>query len=341
MSQTIANGLETNWKRGDVYCQGQPLFHVAAFGAYCTLILGGTLVVVDSFELAELILTINENKVTRIGLTPQIVQMFSRLEGKEKRSIKSLDTIVYSGSSMSREILVEAHRRLACNLYGLYGMTEIASIACILHPDEHREIINAPAQQPVPVGRATVGTRIWINDTHGDGVGELFVKNDGVMVGYANEGRCERLLSDGWYATGDIGYRDEEGLYYLVSRKNNMIISGGENIYPLEIENCIRSIGPSVSDVIVIGIPSEVWGEAVHAVVESPAGAGLTQDEVKRYCRKNLSPYKKPKEVWIWDKLPRTANGKVDRVKTLEAILAVNEGASVETRQECEEVRRR
>ncbi|MEG0303775.1 class I adenylate-forming enzyme family protein, partial [Gordonibacter sp.] len=329
ISQTIANGLETGWKREDVYCQGQPLFHVAAFGAYCTLILGGTLVIVDSFDLEGLFQAIEENAVTRIGLTPQLIQMLSRLEGTERRSIESLDAIVYSGSSMSYDILVEANRKLACDLYGLYGMTETASIVCILHPEEHRTIVDGPDRSLIPVGRATVGTQIRIGDEYGEGIGELVVKNDGVMAGYADEGNTREVLCDGWYATGDIGYQDE-GLYYLVSRKNNMIISGGENIFPLEIENCIRSIGPAVEDVVVLGVPSEVWGEAVHAVVEVAPGADLTPDTVRVQCAQKLSSYKKPKEIWMWEELPRTASGKVDRVKTLEAILATKGNFSIE-----------
>ena len=328
VSQTIANGLETGWRREDVYCQGQPLFHVAAFGAYCTLILGGTLVIVDGLEPRGLLRAIEENAVTRIGLTPQLVHVLSRLEGAEKRAVKSLDAILYSGSSMPYAVLAEARRRLACKFYGLYGMTETSSIVCMLHPEEHGLAAEGPNRKLVPVGRATVGTRIRIDGADADGIGELMVRGDGVMAGYTDEEETRAVLQDGWYATGDMGYRDERGLYCVVARKGSMIISGGENIYPLEIENCIRAMGPAVADVVVVGVPSDVWGEAVHACVEAAGDEDITEEAVREHCGRRLSPYKKPKKVWVWRELPRNASGKVDRAKALEAILAAARGPS-------------
>lgn len=309
---------ETLWTSDDVFLQVLPLFHISAQAAYNVFILGGTLIVLDEFEPRAYRSAIDEHKVTRIGLVPSMLGMLFQDSGFTAASHPSLNTIIYAGSPMPRSILEQCAERIGCDLYAFYGMTEMSSVVGILKPADHERILSRDAGSPVPVGRPSIGTRLAVVDEQGAPClcgkeGELLASGDGMMLGYTDPALTAQAIADGWYRTGDICYRDEDGYYYLVGRKGDMIISGGENLYPSEVEACIRRMGPEIVDVSVVGLPDETWGQSVAAVVVKRPGSAIGADDVSSWCKEHLASYKKPQRILFWDDLPRNANGKVSR----------------------------
>lgn len=322
---------ETLWTSEDVFLQVLPLFHISAQAAYNVFILGGTLVLLDSFEPEEYLGAIGAYEVTRIGLVPSMLAILLEDERFSSKACPALKTVIYAGSSMPRETLVKCGEMLNCDLYAFYGMTEMSSVVGILKPCDHEAILARGANCPVPVGKASVGTRLAIVDEHGalcerGREGELVARSDGMMAGYTDEALTLGAIADGWYRTGDMCYQDNEGYYYLVGRKGDMIISGGENLYPSEIEECIRRIGPDVVDVAVAGLPDGKWGQTVAAAVVKRNGSPLAEDDVVAWCKACLASYKKPQKVVFWDDLPRNQSGKVVRGEVAERLAAADAG---------------
>ena len=146
-------------------------------------------------------------------------------------------------------------------------------------------------------------------------VGELCVKGPGVMTCYYNDPKATaETLKNGWLYTGDMAMQDEDGFYFLVDRKKDVIVSGGENIYPKEVEDCIASLKQDVKQVCVLGMPDPVWGEQVTACIVLKEGSKLTEDDIVAWCKKHIASYKKPRKVIFFSQLPENANGKVSRI---------------------------
>jgi acyl-CoA synthetase (AMP-forming)/AMP-acid ligase II len=213
--------------------------------------------------------------------------------------------------------------RRAVERYGsifvqVYGMTE-AGGASILHPHDHI-LDGTPAQvrRLGSAGQAMLGYRVRVarpdgTDCAPEEPGEILVKGPGVMRGYWNNHPASvETLEDGWLHSGDVGFLDADNYLFVIDRKKDMIVSGGENIYPREVEEAIY-FHPAVEEVAVIGVPDPRWGEAVKAFVVTKAGAGVTADEIIEHCRKHIASYKKPKSVEFLAELPRLPNKKIDK----------------------------
>jgi acyl-CoA synthetase (AMP-forming)/AMP-acid ligase II len=218
---------------------------------------------------------------------------------------------------MSCEKLAEAIDVFGPVMTQTWGQTEAPLICTYLAPEAH---LGADGRIDEKVlrscGRATPLTRVEVMDANGKllnpgEVGELVVRGDLVMKGYFDRPEeNERVSRFGWHHTGDVGYRDEAGFFFIVDRNKDMIISGGFNIYPSEIEQVLWK-HPAVLDCAVIGVPDSKWGEAVKAVVELKPGVTATEDELKHHCRETLAGMKTPKSIEIWQSLPRSPLGKV------------------------------
>ena len=313
---------ETGWTSDDVFLQVLPLFHISAQAAYNVLMLGGTLIIHEAFSPGAYFDALQRYRVTRLGLVPNMLGTLLDCKEFDSDHFPDVDTIIYAGSSMPRSVLEKTLNRLQCGLYAFYGMTEMSSVVGILKPCDHDAIRAKSENAPVPIGKPSMGSRLRICSEDGSVLplgreGELVVRSDGMMLGYSRDDLTERAMRDGWYWTGDMCYRDEEGYFYLVGRKGDMIVSGGENIYPSEVEECIRRMGDAVSDVAVVGVPDKEWGQIVVAAVVLREGFSLQEADIAAWCSESLASYKKPRCVAFVDDLPRNANGKVIRKEVI------------------------
>jgi acyl-CoA synthetase (AMP-forming)/AMP-acid ligase II len=231
--------------------------------------------------------------------------------------LPELKTIFYGASPIGEALLRETMETLGCQFGQFFGMTEVTGSVTFLAPEFHS--LSRP-ETMASVGKVLPGMAVEIRDSHGiplaDGTnGEIWVKTPAIMAGYwRRQDATDEVLVDGWYRTGDGGRLDEQGFLYLTDRIKDMIVSGGENIYPNEVEEAIRG-HPAVQDVAVIGLPDERWGEVVTAVIESVPGEQVDTAGLLEFLGTRLAAYKRPKLIKFRAALPRTASGKIQRAK--------------------------
>ncbi|GAA3236307.1 fatty acid--CoA ligase [Pseudonocardia petroleophila] len=289
-----------------------PLFHIGGTGyGLTTLGLGGHTILMSEVVPSAIAAAIEEHGVTHAFFVPAVVQML--LDAPPGPDLSSLQVIAYGGAPMTEALLKRAIGVLGCAFLGVYGMTETAGSVTALAPADHDrpELLRS-------VGRALPWHEVAVFDpVTGDPspvgeVGEIRVRSGQNTVGYWNRPAetAATLTADGWLCTGDAAYADADGYLFLHDRIKDMIISGGENIYPAEVENAVAG-APGVADVAVIGVPSERWGETVKAVVVPADGATPTAEDVIAYARTRLARYKCPTSVDFVDALPRNASGKI------------------------------
>ena len=290
-----------------------PMTHGAGNIALACLALGGSLVVMERADLPRIVASIAEFRITTLFLPPTVIYSLLALPGIRDADFSSLRYFLYTSAPMATERLREALEVFGPVMAQAWGQTEAPLICTYLGPDEHG---GGDAQALRSCGRATPLTRVEVMNEAGEllgpgEVGELVVRGDLVMKGYHQRPEESAAVSRfGWHHTGDVGYRDAAGLFYIVDRTKDMIISGGFNIYPSEIEQVLWR-HPAVLDCAVIGVPDEKWGEAVKAVVELKEGCRITEDELKAHCRDALAGMKTPKTIEVWQTLPRSPLGKV------------------------------
>ncbi len=293
-------------------------FHFAAASAmwYITLA-GGTHVVLPKFDPVPVMVAIGEHKVTNAVLVPTMVNMLLNHPEFERHDLSSLQTCIYGGSPMPEALMLQAMKRLPTwRFYQIYGMTETGGFATMLRWKDH--ITSGPkasrlrsAGQPAP----GVEVRIVLRDgsVAPTGVlGEITVRSDILMSGYLNNPEATAaVLKYGWMHTGDAGTMDEDGFLYVADRVKDMIVTGGENVYSIEVERALF-MHPAVREAAVIGIPSAQWGESVHAVVVLKDGAAATAEDLIAHCRTLIGGYKCPRSVeFRAEALPVTPVGKV------------------------------
>jgi len=296
-----------------------PLFHVGArwlqLGAHLR---GAQVILHHEVDPQDILETIARQHVTVTHMAPTIVQRVLDHPAAAEMDLSSLRTIYYSAAPMPVPLLRRGLARLGPVFVQLYGMTE--GYGTTLHKRQH-SLDGTPAQlrRLGSVGQAPTGVGIRILDDAGEEqaagqAGEVVIHTDTRMLGYWNNSvATAAALRDGWYYSGDVGYLDDEGYLFLVDRKKDMIISGGENIYCREVEEAIAAM-PGVADVAVIGVPDPEWGEAVRALVVVEPGAALTGDAVIEHCRTRIASYKKPRSVLFVEQLPRLTTGKINKV---------------------------
>jgi acyl-CoA synthetase (AMP-forming)/AMP-acid ligase II len=291
-----------------------PLFHIGGLWWLVRgLALGSTTVVLRAFEPAAILRAIPEYRVTKTCMVPAMAQVLLREPGCRGTDFSSLETIVYGGSSIGADVLRQAMEVFGCDFCQIYGMTETGNMAVCFRPEDHRR---ADDRRLRAAGTPLPGVELRIVDGDGREVqvgtpGEIVVRSPAAMKGYWDSTSDHALgIRDGWIATGDIGYRDEEGFVYICDRLKDMIISAGENIYPAEIERALRR-HPEVADVAVIGIPDRLRGEAPKAIVVRAAGASVGAAELVRHTRGYVAGFKVPTSIEFVDEIPRNASGKV------------------------------
>ncbi|HPP07161.1 MAG TPA: AMP-binding protein, partial [Syntrophorhabdaceae bacterium] len=244
----------------------------------------------------------------------------------EKFNLSSLKLILYAGAPMPVELLKNALKVFKCGFAQLYGQTESGPFTTVLKPEDHiLDGSEKKIQRLASSGRAVLNYEVRIVDEDGNDVktgevGEIIVRSESMMKGYWNmPEETAKKLRNGWLYTGDLGRMDEDGYIYIVERKNDMIISGGVNIYPREIEEVLYR-HPAVSEVSVIGVPDEHWGEVPKAIVVLKEGKTATEEEIIKFCGEHLAGYKKPKSVEFWKELPKSPQGKILKKEIREII---------------------
>lgn len=294
-----------------------PFTHAAGAIAYPLMRQGARQILMQQADLGRILQLIESERVTYLFLPPTVIYRLLAHPQVRKHDYSSLEYFVYGAAPMSVDKLREAISVFGPVLAQCFGQAEIPLMCSYLSPQEHL-VGDDPAglRRLASAGRATDGTSIAIMDDDGKLLptgerGEIVVRGELVTPGYfRNPAASEEAMKFGWRHTGDIGYLDADGYLYIVDRKRDLIISGGFNVYPGEVEQVLWS-HPAVQDCAVIGVPDPDWGEAVKAVVELRQGAQITEAEMLAYCRERLGSIKTPKSVEFWNDLPRSSVGKV------------------------------
>lgn len=306
----MGSALNLGLRNDDRWLACMPLFHVGGLAILLrSVIYGRTAVVQESFDPDAVNRAIDEDGISIVSV---VSAMLSRmLEARGERAYpETLRCVLAGGGPLPRPLLEECARR-GVPVVQTYGLTEAASQVATLSPED------APLKLG-SAGRPLFPTEIRIEDEQGRALpageaGEIVVRGPTVTPGYVNDIEATaQALRDGWLHTGDAGYLDEEGLLYVLDRRDDLIVSGGENVYPAEVEEVLRS-HPAVLDAAVVGLPDERWGRRVAAAVALRPGSAPDKEELLAFCRNHLASYKTPTQLRIVEQLPRNAAGKLLR----------------------------
>ena len=292
-------------RRDDVFYLAPPLFHQFAQGMMAVaLVLGTTMVLRRKFDAADFLQNAAVTRTTAAALLPVMLKRIADLEGDAP--LPQLRIVVVSGSALPQALRDRAERRLGEVFFDLYGSTEVG-FATIATPEDHH-------RRPGSVGRPARGTHILVVDDDdrpvpAGEVGRIHVSSGFAFEGYTGIGMSESVI-DGAIDIGDLGYLDDDGYLFVTGRNDDMIVSGGENIFPSEVEGVLEQ-HPDLEDNAVVGAPDEEFGEVLHAFVVARDGAKVSPDDIKDYVKQQLARYKAPKRVTFLDALPRNSTGKV------------------------------
>lgn len=306
-------------KQPPVNLVAAPMTHAAGPLALASMALGGTVVILPKFEPQAVIQAIGRHRVTYMFLPPTAIYMMLAEPGVRQADFSSLEYISYAGAPMSQDRLKEAIDVFGPVMNASFGQTEVPMCCIAMPPHEHLDEAGELAH-PGSCGRANLLSIVEIMDDDGNILppgerGEIVVRGPLVMQGYyKNPEATAEVSTFGWHHTGDIGLRDEDGWFYVVDRKKDMIITGGFNVYPAEVEQALMAFA-EVQDCAVIGVPDEKWGEAVVAVVEPRAGRAVDPEAMIAALRDALGPVKTPKAIEVVESLPRSTAGKVLRAQ--------------------------
>lgn len=304
--------------RDGVYLHAAPMFHLADLGlAMAHWIQGNTHVTIPAFSPEAVIAAIERHRVTHTVLVPTMIQMLvDHPVMKAGHDLSSLRMVGYGASAISEAVLDRAMAALPnAEFMQCYGMTELSPGATINPPASHRGKGRELGRHRA-AGRAIFCTEVRIVDALGDEVprgtvGEVIVRGPNVMLGYWNKPEATAdAVRDGWMHTGDGAWMDDDGYIYIADRLKDMIVSGGENVYSVEVENVVAQ-HPAVAACAVIGVPDDEWGERVHAVVVLKTGAEATALEITAHCKGLIAGYKSPRSVEFVQALPISGAGKV------------------------------
>lgn len=307
-----------------------PLYHVTFEDHTRHFLMGNTVYIrpEGAFDPKEVLGILKQEKITCCQFVPTMINAMLQEKSIETYDLSHLRLIPYAASPMPVELLKQAMARFNCGFIQFYGQTETGPLTTVLPPEAHvLEGSEEEVARLASAGRAAVDYDIRIVDEEGNDVpigdvGEIAVRSEAMTIGYWNlPEQTAESRKDGWHLTGDFGRFDSEKYLFIVDRKNDMIISGGKNIYPREIEEIIYG-HEAVLDAAVIGIPDDYWGESVKALVVLKEGKQATEEEIINYCKERLASYKKPKSVEFREELPRSTTGKILKRKIREEFWA-------------------
>ncbi|MGQ2942451.1 MAG: AMP-binding protein [Blastomonas fulva] len=305
-----------SWQDGDSFVNCLPNFHLLHIGIALQCLYNGVAVdIVRQFDPAALLTAINDLKPSLLTLTPTMLQMLLDHPDAATTDFSSIRLTLYAGSPISLGLIKRAIATMPGQFMQFYGSTEAGGASSILRPDEHdleNESKLKSCGRPLPLIEFRIVGPDGAEVPDGE-PGELLIRQPAITTGYWRQPELsDAAMTNGWYKSGDIALRDAEGLYYIVDRAKDMIVSGGENIYSAEIEN-VLSTHPAVAAVAVIGVPDERWGESVKAIVIAREGHAVDEAAMITHCRCSLAGYKVPKSVDFVGSFPLVPSGKVSK----------------------------
>jgi long-chain acyl-CoA synthetase len=299
-----------NLRPADVMLGALPLFH--SFGQTvvmgCAIATGGCLTLLPRFDPVRALEIIKRDQVTVLAGVPTMYAAILHSAGGNAGDVASLRLCVSGGAAMPVELMRAFEKQFDCMILEGYGLSETSPVASFNHPDRERK--------PGTIGQAIAGVEMRIQDDEADPlppgeIGEIAIRGHNVMKGYWQRPReTAEAMAGGWFRTGDLGRVDAEGYFSIVDRKKDMIIRGGLNVYPREVEEVLYE-HPAVAEAAVIGVPDELLGEEVAAVVTLKPGASADPDQLREHVKGQLAAYKYPRHVWIVDALPYGGSGKI------------------------------
>ena len=317
-SNVMANLAEGLYGSRETHLHTAPSFHIGgASGVFSVMVSGARSVMLPRFDAGAVLNAIAAEKCTSTLLVPTMLQMVLDHPAFEQTDTSSLRQVLYGASPISEALLDRALARWpAVRFTQLYGMTELSPVCTVLHAEEHVGVARVKNRHR-SAGRATFGLEVEIVNPEGmpvarGEIGEIVVRGPNVMAGYWDRPEeTSKAIRGGWMHTGDGGYMDDEGFVFVVDRLKDMIISGGENVYSIEVENVLAR-HPAVLQCAVIGVPDAHWGERVHAVVVLRPDCTLSEKDLGPWCRQYLAGFKIPRSFEIGVKpLPMTSAGKI------------------------------
>lgn len=277
---------------------------------------GGTTVLYhrENFDPIEVASTIQNEGITHVAFAPVMISAVAEAAATHGFDLSAIMGMVYGSQPITRKALHRIHECIDVPLFTVYGMTETTGAGTALLPEDHRRPdLLGSVGRPVPGIEVTVADLLTDRALPPGQRGEVRMRGQACTTGYqANPEADKNLYREGWLCTGDIGYMDQDGYLFLVDRANDMVITGGENVYPREVEAVLIE-HPDIEDVAVVGIPHEKWGEAVTAFVVTRPDASLDPADVLKWSRERLAGFQRPQEVHFIDVLPRNSSGKVLR----------------------------
>ena len=315
----VDSALDTRF--GDVSLAVAPLFHIGGFNAFTlrTVTRGGTVVIHRHFDPARVLQDLAKHRVNSSLLVPTMLVAISRQDGFDAADLSHFRSASVAGSPVP-PALIEVYARKGVLLQQAWGLTETAPFSTQLEAAMTSKKLGS-CGTPMPYSAVKIVDIETLDDvTEAGKYGEMWVRGPNVSVGYWNnpEATAAAFTADGWFRTGDIGYMDEDGYFFIVERFKDMIISGAENIYPAEIENALYA-HPEVSDCAAVGVPHEKWGETVCVVV-SFTGTPLSLEDVRDYLGSHIARYKLPSRLIAIENMPRNATGKIDKLQIRQQI---------------------
>jgi long-chain acyl-CoA synthetase len=288
-----------------------PLFH--SFGQTCgmnaAIAAGGCLTLIPRFDPAQALEIIQRDRVTVFEGVPTMYVAMLGLPERDRFDVSTLELCSSGGAAMPGEVLCGFEEAFGCKVLEGYGLSETSPVASFNHPDRERKVGS--------IGTPIAGVEMKVVDDDGNEVpqgevGEIVIRGHNVMKGYWNrpDATKEAIDAEGWFRTGDMAKIDEDGYFFIVDRKKELIIRGGYNVYPREVEEVLYE-HPGVREAAVIGVPDEKMGEEVAAVVALKEGAAVTAEELRDYVKQQVAAYKYPRKLWLVDELPKGPTGKI------------------------------
>ncbi len=319
MAAGTANAvIDFDFGRDEFRYSASPMFHAAGMGCvFYGLARGFCSLILEQYDPAALLHWM-QNGLTGALMMPTMLSTLLHMEGVRDHEYPALRSIAYGGSPITPALLRDALDVFDCGFFNTFGAGTEANGQAMFFPADHLRALNGEEHLLGSIGHPMYGVEMRLvdenmNDVEHGEIGEICTRSDSVMSGYLNDPeRTAQAVVDGWFRAGDMAYRDEEGYLFLASRKADMIIRGGENVYPVEIESVLADHA-SVRNVAVVGVPDDHWGEVVVAAIELEPGAVLDEAALREHCRSRLAAYKVPVRIVAMDPLPKNTTGKVQK----------------------------
>lgn len=329
----IYSGIrEMRMREGAFRYAGAPLFHISGIGSvFYALASGASALVLPQFDAQTVLSWMQDGGLTDCTLIPTMISSLLEQPEATTSDYPHLRSILYGGAPMTPALLRRTIEVFGCELYNGFGAGTEAGGQTMLYPEDHDAALAGREHLLGSIGKPIMGVDLRLcdddlNDVPRGEVGEIVTRSDTVMAGYlGQDDLTARSIVDGWFRAGDMAYMDDDGYLYLATRKSDMIIRGGENVYPVEIESTLAE-HPAIAEVAVVGVPDEHWGEIVGAAVSLRPGVAIDVEELRQFCRDRLASYKTPDVVRVLDALPKGGTGKLDKRMVAEMLHAERSG---------------